>query len=366
MANPYFRVTMLPAAHGDGIWVEYSGGGQARRLVIDGGPINAYPDFEQSFDRLPDGDKQVDLFVISHVDTDHIEAPVRMLAQLRRRWPFVPGEIWFNGYRHMTAQQDLGARDGEFLSALINREAGNQWNASFEHHAVVVPDAGALPRITFPDDMVLTLLSPGRDDLEKMAKAWEAELKAFSPGDLKRALEFLADDRRYRGALGTLGPEDLDAPLRKQLKGADPSKANGSSIAFLAEFQGTSILLLADAHMSTVCASLQRLLPAGQTRLKVDAVKLSHHGSKNNLTPRFLELVDAEHFLVSTNGDHHEHPDAPAIEAVIAGATRTPTLWFNYRSPYSEPWEAGSQGAGAKYATRYPAPGTAGITLTLI
>jgi hypothetical protein len=98
----------------------------------------------------------------------------------------------------------------------------------------------------------------------------------------------------------------------------------------------------------------------------VDAVKMAHHGSRNNLTPEFMQLVDAEHFLFSSNGDKFKHPDAQAVQAVIHGARRKPTLWFNYRSAFNERWEAGSQAANAAYATRYPAPGAAGITVPLL
>jgi beta-lactamase superfamily II metal-dependent hydrolase len=92
---------------------------------------------------------------------------------------------------------------------------------------------------------------------------------------------------------------------------------------------------------------------------------LSHHGSKNNITPEFLELVDAEHFLVSSNGDKFKHPDAQAIESVIQGARHTPTLWFNYRSDFTEIWEAASLKRGAKYRTHYPAPGKEGIVVEI-
>jgi len=117
--------------------------------------------------------------------------------------------------------------------------------------------------------------------------------------------------------------------------------------------------------MKVVCASIRRLLAPGQEFLTVDAVKLAHHGSRNNLTPEFLELVDAEHFLFSSNGDKFSHPDAAAVQAVIDGARRKPTLWFNYRSDFTEGWEAASLAADARYATRYPDAGKEGITLCL-
>jgi len=358
---------MLPAKHGDALWIEYGNGTRTRRIVIDGGPLHAYPDFEARMKRLPGGDLRVELLVVTHVDTDHIEGIVRLLALPRAKWPLEPKDVWFNGYRHFAPQTDLGGREGEFLSALIHRRAFADWNRAFGGKAVVVGE-GAPPRVALADDMALTLLSPDATRLATMARKWKKDLDKWrlDPGDLDAAWKQLVDETRFHpGAELTLGPDDLTAKLREQLKGGDPSAANGSSIAFIAEHGGKSCMFLADAHMKVVCASIRRLLAPGQEALTVDAVKLSHHGSRNNLTPEFLELVDAEHFLFSSNGDKFSHPDAAAVQAVIDGARRKPTLWFNYRSDFTEGWEAASLAADARYATRYPDAGKEGITLCL-
>jgi len=368
MPTPYFDIEMLPAKHGDALWIEYAKDDRPRRIVIDGGPLPAYPAFEARASQLPAGDLRVELLVITHVDTDHIESIIRMLALPRVKWPLEPQDIWFNGYRHVRERADLGGREGEFLSALIHRRAFDEWNKAFHRGAAVVPEAGPLPRVTLADGMILTLLSPNVKKLDVMARKWDKDVKewALEPADLDGAWAQLVDETKFHpGAELTLGPEDLTAELRKQLKGTDPSAANGSSIAFLADFGGKSCLFLADAHMSVVCASIRRLLEPGKDCLRIDAVKMAHHGSKNNVTPEFMSLVDAEHYLFSSNGDKFGHPQAQAVKAVIKGARRKPTLWFNYRSRYTEKWEAQSNGADASYATRYPPPDGEGITLRL-
>lgn len=371
MTQPFFTVEMLPARHGDALWIEYGDERRTRRILIDGGPLHAWPDLAARIGKLPAGDQRIELLVITHVDTDHIEGIIRLLALPRAKWPLEPMDIWFNGYRQIEAQKDLGGREGEFLSALIHRRAFDEWNRAFGRNAVVVPGKGPLPRIALPDKdgMVLTLLSPDKAKLTAMGKRWRKDVAQWEldPGDLDAAWAQLVDEAKFHpGAELTLGPEDLTAQLRAQLKGADASAANGSSIAFLAEYAGKSCLFLADAHMKTVCASIRRLLAPGQDCLRVDAVKMAHHGSRNNLTPEFMQLVDAEHFLFSSNGDKFKHPDRQAVEAVIHGARRKPTLWFNYRSGFNERWEAASQAPNAAYATRYSARGTAGITVPLL
>ena len=112
----------------------------------------------------------------------------------------------------------------------------------------------------------------------------------------------------------------VSSKLARMLKGGDSSTANGSSIAFLAKFAGKSCMFLADAHMKVVCASLRRLGATPANPLHVDAVKMAHHGSRNNITKEFFELVDAKHWLISSNGDKFSHPDKEAMQAVIQGS----------------------------------------------
>jgi beta-lactamase superfamily II metal-dependent hydrolase len=68
------------------------------------------------------------------------------------------------------------------------------------------------------------------------------------------------------------------------------------------------------------------------SRLRVDAFKLSHHGSRANITEELLRLIDCDTFLVSTNGDRFGHPDPETIDLIAANSGRTnqPTIWFNY------------------------------------
>lgn len=366
--SAFFRIEMLAAKHGDALLVEYGDAVRTRRLLIDGGPLHAYPEVSARLQQaLPSGDQRVELVVISHVDTDHIEGLIRLLAEPETRWPIAPEQIWFNGWRHIEEAHALGGREGEFLSALLQRRADAIWNTSFGRGAV---RTGALPGdvVTLADGMRLTLLSPDAEALASLRDDWQANVEkwAIEPGDLDRAWERLVEETKFHpDAELTLGPEDLSDRLRGLLKGRDSSKANRSSIAFLAEYAGKSCLFLADAHLDVVCAALRRLGYSAQEPLRVDAMKLSHHGSKHNLGLELFELVDARHYLVSSNGERHGHPDAEAIEAVIQGSRRRATLWFNYLSPHTRGWTEAALQPGARFEARHPPEGGAGIVVEL-
>lgn len=343
MTDTFMRVEMLPALHGDCLLVEYGDAGRTRRLLVDGGPIGAYGELEARLSALPAGDRRFELIVLSHVDTDHIDGLVRLFAN-PRPWPFVVKDVWFNGWRHLEeAHGLLGGKQGEYFSALLARRLDDGcWNGAFDGKAVVVHDNEALPERSLAGDMTLTLLSPTIPKLAKMRDAWRKDIgDVIEPGDLDAAWELLARQKRYLPGQGLLGSTpELDKLLEKQSR-PDNAAANGSSIAFLAEFAGKSCLFLADAHPDAVCASLRRLLQArGLSRLVVDAVKVSHHGSKGNTTDELMSLIESPRFLFSTNGAQFGHPDREAVQRVIARSTREPTLYFNYVTERNREWKS--------------------------
>lgn len=367
MTTHFFNIEMLPAKHGDALWIEYGTADRTRRILIDGGPINAWPEVSARLEKLPAGDQGVELLVISHVDTDHIEGLIRLMAEPVGRWPIAPEEIWFNGWRHIEEANTLGGREGEFLSALIHRRAFDLWNASFDGKAVCT---GKLPGdvVELADGMKLTLVSPNATALAKLKKDWEKSVDKWEidPGDLDDAWDQLVEENKFHpGEDLTLGPGDITDELLDLLKGRDSSTANGSSIGFLAEYEGMSCLLLADAHARVVCESLRNLGYTEDEPLKVDALKMPHHGSKNNITQEMFELIDAKNYLVSSNGDKFKHPDKEAIEAIIQGSRRKPTLWFNYRSDHNIGWKAESMKPDARFKTKYPAADKSGIIVKL-
>lgn len=368
MSKPFFRVEMMPARDGDALLVEY-GTATARRLMIDGGPFEAFPAVEARLNQLPKQNRKVELLVVTHVDTDHIEGVIRLLAVPPAKWPVRIEQVWFNGWRHLTEGMMRGGREGEFMSALIEKRLSGRWNTAFGGRAV---RCGALAddAVALAGGMKFTLLSPDQDALLALQKDWQKKVTTggwnMTPGDLEVAWLKLVDEARYFPRAGVArGPENITDRLRKLLSAADDSKANASSIAFIAEYGGKRCVFLGDAHMKIVCASLKRLGYSRSNPLKVNAVKVAHHGSKNNVTAEFLGLVDAKHWLYSTDGSVHGHPDDEGVDAVIEGSMSEPTLWFNYRSKRTEKWEVQAGKAGARFDVKHPAPGKAGIVVML-
>ena len=144
----------------------------------------------------------------------------------------------------------------------------------------------------------------------------------------------LKERRDYR-------PPATPAVFAVRQYGDDRTPANGSSISFIFEYEGTKILLPGDAHAPTLATSLKRLAEQQSlTKLPLDAMKLPHHGSMNNVSEAWLELVDCEKWLISTNGAVFEHPDKETLELIARHCQKPTTMLCNYCNTLIEKTQA--------------------------
>ena len=73
-----------------------------------------------------------------------------------------------------------------------------------------------------------------------------------------------------------------------------------------------------------------------QKPLKIDFVQLSHHGSKRNLNQYFLEIIDTEKFIISTDGSSHNHPNKETLCKIIMNPKRDKTKKINFLFNYED------------------------------
>jgi metal-dependent hydrolase (beta-lactamase superfamily II) len=341
-----FRIHMLPAMFGDCLWLDYGEPVDPKVILIDAGTAGTWKPLQLKIeDRIASLGRPlvIELFVVTHVDRDHIGGAIKLLEQLHNLKVTIR-EVWFNGWHHLNKSKpplkkdDLGPKDGERLSSLL-LEASIPWNGRFGRRAVVTPESGELPAFTF-EGMEITLLSPDQSKLDKMIPLWIEELAAamLEPGD---AYEVQPPD-----VLGAVPVEILAGYPFKM----DTAEANGTSIAFLASYMGKTVLFGADAHPDILVRNLRRVNPA-QLANGVTALKLSHHGSKGNTNDDLVRMLGAEHYLVSTNGSIYGHPDDEAIARILKLGPDGKRLHFNYRRRTN--WRWTNEEANFSYEARY-------------
>jgi hypothetical protein len=118
---------------------------------------------------------------------------------------------------------------------------GIERNRAFGGPAAI-PNEGHLPRIPLDGGMVLTLLSPGAQQLAALRCTWSSALrKAGLDPDAPSADELNERARRK----GVEIPRSLSSTAMRTLAGArfvrDRARANGSTIAVLAEYERTQL-----------------------------------------------------------------------------------------------------------------------------
>ena len=352
------RIEALPARLGDCLLVECLRPGKAPwRMLVDGGPQDTWPILEARLARLPAEERQIDVALVTHIDSDHIGGFI----------PFVRSDFarehvrdfWFNGHQHLPKQREStrSIAQGEYLGASLTGGTSTQrlpWNEAFEGGPIETGEEAGFVEVAVPDGPRITVLSPTRKRLSILGAKWF------------EALEAAQRRRRDPGEPDVLLPiEDL-AAVAAEKSPQDSSAPNGSSIALLLEHRGASVVLAGDAFGNVLGAGLKGLATArGLESVPVDAFKLPHHGSRGNVIDAMLALAPAAHYVFSSNGDTFHHPDDAAVARTLLAAPPGATLWFNYRNPRTERWDDHELRGVHGYEVRYPEDPSAGAVLEL-
>jgi hypothetical protein len=252
----------------------------------------------------------------------------------------------------------MGPIDGEILTQQI-QASGLGWNRPFRtfDRAARTPRTGSLRQIELEGGLRLTIVAPGREELDILRPKWEQVVRdgGLIPGVPGRRL---VDKAAAKGiALDLLGdpvPEWAD----HDPSDLDETEANGSSIALVAEYDDERVtkraLLAGDAHGPVLVRGIRRLArQRGEARLRLDAFKLPHHGSLKNVTRDLVRSVDARFWLFSSNGSQHGHPHKEAVARVLLDGGASKSLRFNYRTEQTARWDDRALQARYEYDTEY-------------
>jgi beta-lactamase superfamily II metal-dependent hydrolase len=319
---------VLPAGYGDCLLVSCRTGPRIWRMLIDTGPDECYPMLRSRLEALPrdrSGRRRIDVFVVTHIDHDHIGGAAKLLSD--RTLGLVFGDIWFNA----PAVRSRGVKEGQELAELLGAPGRTlPWNKAFGGGPIVAGQVGEV--LTLPRKRgwpSLTLVSPNDAALQALYTSWDRELARLAQVQTPRSVMPIAE----RGLLDVLA-------LAARVSRKDTAVANASSIAFVLEHKGHTILLAADAVPRVLVPALRAMAPGDGAALRVDALKLAHHGSRGNVTRDLLRSVVADHYIVSTDGAIFNHPDDEAVARVLLDGGERKTLWFNHATLRNRRWAA--------------------------
>jgi beta-lactamase superfamily II metal-dependent hydrolase len=354
---------MLPAKEGDALWIEYGDPKAPSRILIDCGYKSTYRTLMDRMDKDPN--LAFELFVLTHIDGDHIAGAPPFIAD-RRVTPQRVQEVWFNG-REMI-DDTLGVRQAEYFTNTLDKKCF-QWNSRFGGKAIFVPDDSLPAPIQLGGGMRITLLSPRKEQLATLLADWNSELDEILKG---KTLEQMLQATPKALQPDVLGDAEVEQYAKTPFE-SDDTPPNGSSIAFLAEFEdefdGNRLkraIFSGDAFSPVIERSIKLFLAqSGAERLNIDALKLAHHGSKKNTSPQLLELLRCRHYLFSTDGSKHSHPDCETVARIITSEHRPIDLHFNYRSEINKNWNKPGLTGDYDYSAHYPDPECEGCVVII-
>jgi beta-lactamase superfamily II metal-dependent hydrolase len=317
-----YLIKFFQAGCGDAIHINYKGAsGKVRHILVDGGFMMTYmAHLKKILTKLPD-EEFIDLWVITHMDTDHINGALgHFMDKSIRPGKELIKQVWFN-YFDRFSLPDNTTKIGIGSAIKLRDHLTPERCASVRHRIAAEIDPVDL------DGAMLTVLCPDKGALEVLGNHWEALEEEFH--NRPTAVKAADDEVTYPD--DDLSVEKL--AMRPQPDEDEKDIANRSSIAFLFEYQQISTLFLGDAHPSIVIASIRQLNEKRKCKLKVDYIKLSHHGSRHNFHPNLLEVVDCSDFIILSKGEGcHKLPNKETLSRILVkrkGLGKT-NFYFNY------------------------------------
>lgn len=253
----------------------------------------------------------IDLFLLTHTDNDHIGGAIPFLKEFGSS---VVNQFWMN-----YAPIDISAANGGPVGVVQGIGLRDQLISTDKLNSKPVL---AGQRYQF-GELYMSILSPDADQYERFLTKWEAKEKAVKKWE--QAVSSGSNDHRF--------PVEQ---LVQRSFASDTSWSNRSSIAFLLAANKFNGLFTGDAHVDVVTTSLREMGYNEQNPIKLDFMKLSHHGSKGNTSDEFLNLIDCQHYLISTNGaNQHGLPHKEALARLVTVASRRQPkervhLYFTY------------------------------------
>lgn len=314
----------LPAKHGDSFFLHCEKGKEEGWIIVDGGPTKQKNKsaFLQEVEKLP----SVDLIVLTHHDEDHIEGILSYINEHKEDKPFPIKKLWVNCANHIDIAQggNLSAQQAYKLADTLKDIQKNneiEWDKS-------ITDGVNTTDIKFAN---IDVLSPTTELLNKYYAKYEEKTSESTPVE---GLPLTAQQET----------DDLNVSLRDLARRskANPNESNYhvltnmASITFVLQCDGLSILMLGDCFPQQIVDALTARGITKEKKLKVDFVKVAHHGSKYNISNDLLDLIDCQNYLISTDGGKGStyHPNREALANVICHPSRNYDevlhLHFNY------------------------------------
>jgi len=311
------RIHFLSVKYGDSFVIECQRGDNKGVVVVDGGPTGCGFILQNKLKEIG----VPDLMILTHYDDDHIGGILQLVSTCLDDDTIPAKEIWANcaGYVEVAEDKTTSAKQGATLSDRLN-------DLHIRHGIIWRKDIAEGYKYEYPY-AIIEVLSP-TDEVKGLAIKEQEEAGANLLKATKKNTDYLNTPLEQ---LAELQPKEPNLEKENEL-------ANAASMAFVISCDGLRLLMLGDSYPQNVEAYLRNKMGYSEANpLAVDYVKVSHHGSRNNISNSLLDIIKCNNYLISTNGgkNHTNHPDRTAIAHILCHPCRNLEekvhLFFNHK-----------------------------------
>jgi len=308
------KFEFLKAGNGDSILVSIDN--YKTNILIDGGEKGTYATKGGLKDKIEynikGNDKKLDLVVMTHYDGDHIGGLIKLLEEeeknIKKGQETIIKELWFNTFDNVLIE-----------TAMINSKTAAKDQIQFDIYLKKILSKITTYKPKVSVDEIKESIYIGADK--------KIELILLSPNDKKLDLLYKEDFEKYLDDK-EISKDDYRYSVDELqgLKSAeDGSHRNGSSIAFILIYDNMKFLFLGDAHIGLIVDSLKEVDKKYYNKdglLEFEFVKLSHHGSCENINKEFLDLILTDKYIILTSGKKFSHPHKKTISIIASNDRR--------------------------------------------
>lgn len=292
------RIEILQAGTGDCIWISHN----KKNIVIDGGKSTAA--IKARYAQMPQ-DEELDLLVVTHIDSDHIAGVIALVKMMKEKGETARlKQVWFN-FPKKPASDEYSVPEGNELSSSLCEIEGLKWlNNTSELIGKNIEIGDIKLHVLAPDHDVADEYNPKTPDELSVENAdWGVNLQTL--------MEHVDDDNLDDG-----GP-------------------NSQSIVIVAEHDGKKVLLPGDCTPQELFNALHSYNSINGSPLKLDLIKLPHHGSTRNITKNIATEIECTDFVISTKvNKKYLFPNKETIAKLVCYRTqkdRAINVHFNYQ-----------------------------------
>ncbi|SDE34913.1 Metal-dependent hydrolase, beta-lactamase superfamily II [Mucilaginibacter pineti] len=345
-------IRFIHAGCGDAIHIRFEERpDQFRNILIDGGTEKG-DIYDKGLKKVLEGiaaaeNEKIDLWIISHIDDDHIGGILRLLKdeETLDKLDLSQTQFWYNYAKY---DYDTGIRTDQkknVAQAIRLRDwlmSGSPVNQFITDAMVTLDLWGAK----------CSVLSPNQPMMERLLRLWSKEELVIRQQEVTGKKTASGNDYKTRLS---------DFDLTKEY--IDQGEENNSSIAFALEYRGERILFSADAKAALLTAGLRRL--GGGKPVLFKYVQVPHHGSKYNISDELLQLIDCREYIITGDGFNRSSlPNKYTLAKILCANTGQEVI-FHLTEKNALTNSIFNVDKESTFDVRFPAPETNYLTFNL-